>query len=122
MIVRLRAFLGGLVPSALGGAFFLTALSQVLDPSQRIGDSLVIGAIAGVAVVGLIRLFRVAPWGYAVAGVVCGPIPFLLLARSEPIREGDRFGVWLVGAFFGLVLGLLEWARVRRDAPGPRQP
>ena len=111
MMRRIRKFLGGLVPSALAGALFVATVAKMVDPSEPAVGGLLVGGIAGVAVVGMIRLFRVAPWGYAIAGVICGPVPLILV--FQPSGE-DRYGVWVFGAIFGLLIGLLEWARVRR--------
>lgn len=112
---RVLAVLGGLGPSLLGGAFFFGALGPATDRAAGPLGSMVLGALMGAAVVGLIRLFRVAPWGYPVAGVLCGPIPLVLLLAGKA-KEGELFGVWLLGAVFGLLIGLLEAARVRRSA------
>jgi hypothetical protein len=111
MLQRTRKFLAGLVPSALAGASFVATVAVMVEPGGSALGGLVVGGIAGVAVVGMIRLFRIAPWGYWVAGLVCGPVPLLVV--FQPAGE-DRFGVWLFGAIFGLLIGLLEWARVRR--------
>ena len=111
---RAIAFVRGLVPAMLGGAFFLLTFSSVVDPNGDAGAAFLVGGFCGAAVVGLIRLFRIAPWGYGVAGLICGPIPFLVLFQEHETNGEDRFGVWLVGALFGLLIGLLEWARVHR--------
>ena len=111
---RVLGFFGGLVPAMLGGAFFVMTFLVVIDPGGNPIGGLIAGAISGVAVVGLIRLFRVAPWGYPVAGLISGPVPFLVLTQGENASGEDRFGIWLLGAVFGLLVGLLEWARVRR--------
>ena len=111
---RVFSFLGGLVPAMLGGAFFVVSFAGVVDPGKPALGGLVVGALCGAAVVGLIRLFRIAPFGYAAAGLVCGPLPFLVLSQGDGTSGDDRFRLWLVGAFFGLLIGVLEWARVRR--------
>lgn len=113
----------GLVPSALAGAFFLLSFVKIFQPDARPGQLLVVGAICGVVVVGLVRLFRVAPWGYPAAGFVCGPVPiFLVMQRGqdEPAAPDDRLAIWLFSALFGLLVGFLEWARVRRSAAEAR--
>jgi hypothetical protein len=118
MIRRILAFLCGLAPAVLGGAFFALAFFAVVEPGAKALGGLVVGALWGAAVVGLIRLFRVAPWGYAVAGLLCGPIPLLVLTLGDEPSGEDRFALWLIGAVFGLLIGLLEQARVRRAQSG----
>jgi len=112
---------GGLVPSALAGGFALSTLAAVSEPPVALVHSLLLGGLYGVFVVLLIRLFRVAPWGYPVAGIVCGPVPAVLLTAGNAelasnSSAGDRGGMWFVLLLFGLVLGLLEWARASRRA------
>lgn len=114
---RLLAVLAGLLPSVLGGAFFLLAFGKVVDPAAPAGALLVVGGLSGTVIVGLVRLFRIAPFGYPFAGLLCGPLPFFLILRGTsegPQDEGSRAGVWLASALLGAILGVLEWARVRR--------
>ena len=65
------------------------------------------------AILGLIRLFRIAPWGYPLAGLFAGPVRLALFFDAKN-TAGDRGGAWLLGAVLGLLIGALEWARVRR--------
>lgn len=111
---RLRTFLAGAAPAMLAGAFFTLALSQLASPDgTRIGG-LLVGSLYGMAVVGLIRLFRVAPWGSWFAGLLCGPVPAaLILPRGGD--PSDRAGLWLLTALLGLLIGGLEHARRKRD-------
>lgn len=116
---RLRRIAVDALPSMLAGAFYMLALGRILDEGgERLG-LLLWGALYGLAVVGLVRLFRVAPFGYVVAGFLCGPVPAALLIQ-EPIAAEERGGYWFVLALLGLFVGALEWARVRaagRTAP-----
>ncbi len=102
-------------PSGLAGAFFFFAVAQALEPSW--GSLLIapIGWLYGIGVAWLIRLFRVAPWAYLVAGGFCGPIPFAVIMTSESSAD-ERGGLWLASALLGASIGLLEWARARHGA------
>ncbi len=112
---KLWAFLGGLTPSALAGAFFLLTLGRVTEPGQANRLALLLlGGLYGVGVVGLIRLFRVAPWAYPLAGLFCGPVP-LALVLNRNMGGDERGGLWILSALLGLLIGALEWARVRRE-------
>ena len=77
-------FVGALMPAALAGAFFTLTLFRVQEPgdSNRVG-LLLLGGIYGIGVVGLIRLFRVAPWCFPFVGLLCGPLPAALLVREQ---------------------------------------
>lgn len=115
---RLRRWTVGWGTAMLTGAFAFVVggrLGSAPLPGLAVG-----GALYGLAVLGLIRLFPVRGWGLPVAGLLCGPVPISLLAGrgGEP---GERFGVALIFAGLGLLLGLLEWARQSRaesDAKG----
>jgi hypothetical protein len=111
---RLRVYLAGASPAMLVGAFFALALSRLGDAQgTRIG-LLLFGALYGLAVVGLIRLFRVAPWGAWLAGLVCGPVPAALLVRRS-MESGERQGLILFTAVLGLLIGGIEHARRHSD-------
>ena len=119
---RLRRIAADALPAMLAGAF--GALGQRIseEGGNRLGLMLA-GAFYGLAVVGLVRLFRVGSFGYLVAGFFCGPVPAALLVQ-EPIAGTDeeRGGFWFALALFGLLVGALEWARARaagRGAPAP---
>ena len=71
---------------------------------------LLIGWLYGVAVLGLIRLFRVARWAYPLVGILCGPVPAgILFARS--VSEEQWGGTLVLTAVGGLFVGTIEAAR-----------
>jgi len=111
---RLGRFLSGAMPAMLAGAFFVLALARLAsDDGTRLG-SLIFGALYGLAVVGLIRLFRIAPWGLWFAGIFAGPVPAaLLVPRGADTSETG--GLWVACAVFGLLIGGLEHARRKAD-------
>lgn len=116
---KLKRLAAQALPSMLAGGFL--ALGQRLseeEASDRLG-LLLWGALYGLAVIGLVRLFRVTSFGYLVAGFICGPVPAALLIQ-EPIAgtADDRGAFWLVLGLFGLFIGVLEWARVRAAERG----
>jgi len=112
---RLLRYAGTLLPSALAGGFMLLSLGRAAEPSaSRIG-LLVVGALIGVSVCGLIRLFRVTGWGLPLAGFFAGPVPTALVL-TDSSGPDERGGLILVAALFGVLIGLLEWARIRRPA------
>jgi hypothetical protein len=99
------------MPAGLGGAFFFLAmLAQEAESPHLV--NLVVGWLYAVAIVGLMRLFRVVPAAYPLVGLLCGPVPLaLFVARS---MTGEEWGGFLLlGAAFGCIVGLLEWARIR---------
>lgn len=111
-------FLRGLMPAGLAGAFFLlTAMAREIGGQShvpaRILMALVAGWLLGVAVVGLIRLFRVAAWAYPLAGLICGPVPFAVLGGK--MGDDEWGGIWFLSSLFGAVVGTLEFARRRRE-------
>ena len=117
---RWKRLFGGLVPAGMAGAFFALIL-RLRDPedANRFG-LLLAGGLYGIAIVGLIRLFRVAPWCYPIVGLVCGPVPFAILA-NQGTEEDMRIAMLPLTAILGLIVGCIEWARVRRgnDTPEP---
>jgi hypothetical protein len=111
-----RGVLAAMWPSMLGGAcFFLcAAFAQGARGGQALG-ALLIGGFAGLLVLGLIRLFPVARWTYPIVGILVGPLlPLLVYARSGQRQEEAAGALWVLGAFFGAVIGLLEWGRRSR--------
>lgn len=112
-------FLRSLMPAGLAGAFFLTtALVEHKAESPNLlvflFASTVGGFLLGSAIVGLIRMFRVAIWAYPVVGLLSGPVPFAIL--SDKADGGEQWaGMWFVGALLGLVIGILEFARCQRE-------
>lgn len=113
---RMKRFLADSAPSVLAGAFFSLALFRGEgDEGGRLG-ALILGALYGLSVLGLLRLFRTRSFGYLVAGMIAGPVPMALLLPA-PLPEAERGGAWLVTALLGFCVGALEWARVRSAAP-----
>ncbi len=102
-----RAFLG---PSAVTGAF-LGAAIVAAQPGGSGLAGLVLGWLYGVVVGGLMRLFRVRPGAYPLAGFLAGPVPVALL--TFPDASPDMRGVVWLGFVVGLVLGCVEWAHSR---------
>ncbi len=106
--------LGGMTPAMLAGGFGTLAIRIAEPEASRIG-LLLVGLAYGAAVLGLIRLFRVAPWAYFLAGIVCGPAPLaLLMTQCADASAEDRQGFWFLTMLLGVVIGLLETARVHR--------
>jgi hypothetical protein len=116
--------------AALAGAllaFTLAAASDGQAPSLVRGLwAAPFGALFGIAVRGLLRLFPVAPAAFPAAGLLSA------LALASLLDHGDAEGpggTLLVAAIFGLLLGWLEWgseARALRLSssapPGPDDP
>ncbi len=113
---RMRAFLAGLMPGGLIGGFFVLTFLRVVDPSgaSRLAAFL-LGWLYGVGVLGLLRLFRVSPGVYPLVGLVCGPVPVALLLKSDT-PDDQRGTLWLLAAVLGLLIGAVEWARIRQRA------
>ena len=105
-----------LLPPALAGGFLGLAVFRVGDPAQPGAGlgGLVVGWLYGLAVTGLIRLFRVDPWAFPLVGLFCGPVPLALLVGADSTAE-DRSGWLVLSALLGVLIGVLEWARVRRE-------
>lgn len=100
-------------PSGLAGGFLGAAL--VAAQPGGIGIlGLGFGWLYGLAVSGLIHLFRVPPGAYPLVGLLAGPVPFALLLGRQ--AEAEPRGLVWVGAFAGLLLGLVEWAHARHAA------
>jgi hypothetical protein len=114
---RLGRALGELVPAALAGAFFVLCTVRVGEPAQNRLVLLVLGGLYGVSVLGLLRAFRVAPFGLPWAGLLAGPVPVALL-MTEEWSQDDRGGALFLAALLGVLIGVLEWARIRRAARG----
>jgi len=68
------------------------------------------------AVLGLLRCFRVIPGMFPVVGILCGPVPFIFLAGS--MTKEERGGPLLLAAVFGCLVGCVEWGHSRRSLPG----
>lgn len=115
---RIARWVTGWGTAMLTGAFFVlgfAALDKNYDPS-RVPEPLVLGAFYGLGVLALLRLLRVRGWGLAVAGLVCGPVPIVLLIVPEMAPGDERGGLVLVGLLGGLFIGLMEWARASSRA------
>jgi len=100
----------------MAGGVVLMALGRAQDPELSRLGLLLLGGLFGIAMVGLIRLFRIAPWGYPWAGLVSGLVPPGLFFGAGGSGD-DRGGFLLISALLGVLIGLLEWARVRGRNP-----
>ena len=105
----------GTMPGLAGACLGLMLAGVTSENSNPLGG-LPFGWLYGVAVGGLIRLFPVKPGAFPLVGLIAGPVPFLILFGSSSSLE-DRGGAVLASGFLGLVIGLLEWGRVRRQGP-----
>ena len=122
MFGRTRRFLGNVMPAGLTGAFVVFAVGRVGEPADtnRVG-LLLLGWFYGVGILGLIRLFRVAPWCYPWVGFVAGPVPLALFVH-EGVDAKERGFLLVLTALFGFLVGLIEWGRVRRLEADLRDP
>ena len=118
MSAVLRRLVGDLTPGALAGAFFLLAAGSWTASERSRTALLAIGALIGISIVLLVRLFRVAPWAYPLAGFLAGPVPLALIADRGAGRD-EGLQTWFASALLGGVIGALEWARVARSGPRP---
>jgi hypothetical protein len=106
-----------LAPAGLTGAFAGAAL--VAAQPGGIGLSgLVVGWLYGIVVGGAMRLFRVPAGALPLVGLLAGPLPIALLLPAEAALDA-RGLVW-VGAFVGLLIGLVEWASARASGSAGR--
>ena len=113
---------GGWSTAALAGAFFFLATGRVADPTQTQRLALLaMGALYGLAVLGLLRLFRVRAFGLVVAGLLAGPVPLAVLT-PVPENPQDLGVLWLAAAVLGALIGTLDWMRLGsssgREGPG----
>lgn len=115
---RLRATLAGdwLVSVWTGAAFGL--LIGRLEMPNPILVVMAFGGLYALAVHGLMGLFGVRRWGWLVAGLLAGPIPFALLFAHGRVTQDERGGGIAMGMLLGLLLGLVRWAREARRADG----
>ena len=118
MIQKFKSFLGGLMPVGLAGAFLAVIVSigerKPGGPLQSLAALIafmLIGWLLGVAILGLIRLFRVAPWAYPFVGMLCGPFVAALFMNSGNTNK-DAAGMLLLFAALGALAGLIECARI----------
>ena len=108
-------------PCALAGAFLGAALVAA-QPGGTGFVGLLFGWLYGLVVGGLLRLFRVPSAANPLIGLISGPLPFALFMPVGASQ--DARGLIWVGMLAGLVLGCVEWARVRQlavreSSPGP---
>ena len=113
---RLRRSLGGFGTAMLAGGLFAVFVGRMGPETGRahVPLLLVFGAVYGLAVLGLMRLFGTRKGGHAVAGLLAGPLPAALLLGAAEGQE-ERGGLLLAGALLGLLIGLLEWVRPRAE-------
>jgi len=107
----------------LAGAMFVLAIGRT-DPASsghHVPQLLLFGAVYGLAVLGLVRLFGLRNWGLAVAGLVAGPVPTALLLQGGTPAE-ERGGMLFASSLLGLIVGLLEWARRAHAARANDEP
>lgn len=113
---RMRRWFAGWGTAMYTGALFLIVVGRVSDPSAGAKALLalaLLGALYGLGVLGLMRVFGVQRWGLAVAGLLAGPVPAVVFLTAQTPAE-DRGGLLVLGALLGLFLGLLEWNRTTR--------
>jgi hypothetical protein len=108
-----RVSAGGWWAALWAGAFFFVFVGR-LEESHPIGQMAIFGALYALAVHGLMHVFGVRRWGWVVAGFLCGPLPASILWEPRPDQSEERAGGLLVSLIFGVLLGLLQWAREAR--------
>ena len=111
-VARWRRWLGGWGTAMLAGAFVLFAFGRADEPKNA-GHALgllAFGALYGLAVLGVLRLFRTRRFGLIAAGLIAGPVPLAVLQDASTSKD-QRLGAVVFACLFGLALGVLEWAR-----------
>jgi len=121
LLARVGAGLVASLPAALAGGFFALVVLRASEPEASRLALLVLGGLYGIGVRGLMRLFRVAPFALPIAGLVAGPVPIALVMGASWSSD-DRGGALVLGAVLGLVVGVLEWGRLRRAAGPGSEP
>lgn len=120
MKTLLRRWTRGWGTAMLAGGFFLCSATAMHEERFGLGQMLggfVTGAAFALAVLALMRLFHPIGWAHLVAGLLVGPVPFLLVVGPfTPLP--DRGGLLVLGSILGLILGALEWNRARRTGAG----
>jgi len=101
------------IPSGLTGGC-LGAMVVAAQPDGTGLPGFVIGWLYGVVVGGGLRIFRVPPGAYPLAGLLAGPLPIALLMPAG--ASADARGLVWLGALAGIVIGLVEWATSRLTA------
>ena len=79
------------------------------------------GALTGATTALLLLFFPVGPLAKPLVGVFCGPFLPMLVWLPEALRQGrggDAAAAVLLGALVGLLVGVLDGARVRRRREG----
>ena len=111
---RLAILAGGIIALPLsksaGGGLFSHLIALVA--------SIFFGALFGIVILTVIRFFKTARWGYPIAGLFAGSVPLLVI----PLKGKDLAGLWLVSAFLGVLIGLLEWENTSRLARTVSEP
>ncbi len=110
---KLRRWTSGWANAMLAGCFFWVVVLRVAEPQPLLHLAL-FGALHGLAVLLLMRLFAVRSWGLAVAGVLCGPLPLAVLTQPSAAKADEWGGAVMAGMLLGVLIGLLEWARLSR--------
>ena len=117
MRARFRKFAHSYRLAILAGGIFALPVSNAAE-GGLVGHllSLVVsfffGALFGVVILTAIRFFKTARWGYPIAGLLAGSVPIIVI----PVEGKDLAGLWLVSAFLGVLIGLLEWENTSRLA------
>lgn len=107
-----------LYPCALASGTLCLALGAAHEgPVAGLALGL-LGALFGLYVSGVIRLFPVHPGGFALVGLLVGPLPLAFIGRGS----GDSGGMLLFGMVLGALLGLLEWSVEARSTVDGARP
>jgi hypothetical protein len=107
-----RFFSSGWGQALLAGALFTIFVGRLEASSGRgavVGLGIA-GALYGLAVLALIRLFHTRSFGLLAAGLLAGPLPIAVLLGLETPSQ-DRAAMLVLCAPLGLLIGALEWAR-----------
>jgi hypothetical protein len=116
MIARIRQAFRGTWTAMICGALFCLPLGRLVNAGHgenfigRIIITAIFGLLCGLVILGAIRLFRTARWGYLIAGPLAGTLPIVVMVPSKTSQD-DFGGLWLLSAILGLFIGLLEWQR-----------
>lgn len=119
---RLRRWLAGdWVVSVWTGALVALVVGRIERP-HPVPGLLLLGGLYALAVHGLMQLFGLRRWGWVVAGLVSGPVPFALLWSQQGGSAEERGGGVVAGLLLGVLLGLVRWARESRRADRTAPP
>lgn len=114
-----RRFLSsGWGQAMLAGGLFSIFIGRMQPESGRAAVVVLglAGALYGLAVLALIRLFHTRSFGLLAAGLLAGPLPIAFLIGPDASGE-DRAGMLVLCALLGLLIGALEWARTTTKSP-----